>query len=196
VDLLAYVLIVAILLMFMYFQVVRSRDRGQRGRALGTLAKAFECEFDVAVPPELEKQLASCRVGEVLTMRNHFSCANKFKPIDLVDVRYAFTISRRRGIATSTIGRFDYSGPAFRWTPDPDPMAGVDSVPRDGDGTQTDWADAVQRMDLESLAPRLGQNIIESDGSQVFVYGWRTRILPDQIPAFIDLIDSVAAALG
>lgn len=216
---LAYVFIIVVLAIFMYFQIVRSRDRGIRGRALGRLAKYFECEFEVGVPDDVKRRLGTISAGSLLTVRNHIRCTNAVVPIDFIDVRYAFG-GAKKGIATSTVGRFDYDGPVFRCTPNPDPRPSAGTQDEASPETEAgpaaptitlDHATFDERRLLSSpdaaavrnalsgafadLAIGLRDIIVESDGTQVLVYSWRARVLPNKIPEFMETVTAVAEAL-
>ena len=185
-NIIAIVVTLALLIVYIVYQVVWARDRGQRGRTFQKLAEYFDGAYDIEPPRELRERLTALGQARVLTARHHLRVENEGGGFDIVDLRYLYSREGRNRMATSTVGRFDCDCPAFRSTV-------VDGRRETiGDDPQAVQERVVPR--LAAVDGELDDAVVEGDGEQVLVYRWRCRLQPDQIPAFKELMDAVSSA--
>jgi hypothetical protein len=198
VNIVAIVIIIAVLVVYMVYQVFFSHDRGQRGRVFQKLTKYLDATYEMVPGKELRARFTTLGPARVLMARHHLQFEHDGRTIDIIDLRYAFRKDGRNRIVTSTVARFDWDGPAFRSTVEDGVR--VTRAPANGPGGAAGGAgvpapapdDVVSR--ISEVEAALGENIVEGDGSQVLLYGWRARLQPDQIPAFKELVVQVADA--
>ncbi len=125
--------------------------------------------------------------ARVIAARHLLQFTDDFGNLDIVDLRYLYNRNGRNRIATSTVGRFDFPGPAFRSV--------VDDGRRETSGNDPAEVEREIAPRLAAIEPPLDDVIVECDGEQVLVYRWRHRVQPDQFPGFKELVESVATAL-